>query len=300
MMEYRRRMNLFAKAIPTGGGKEVLVNRIKDEDIHFVQTHSLSMNDENLALVKTVLDGRTYGPDHSLADDTGGKRITPRLLGCLRPGVPISADIIEVCCSLFQQFDTGNCSAYRDVNSSWKFYTERKLSDFRFIVTDVAINGGARQFVEDVGLSLDRCRVYIFAEGPGRYDDSKSWTLFIIDIAASKLHWFHPHFDGSVDVPANATAYISSVTNFLSECIQLILPQPLIWPCTMYLVPGLERERGFELLENDFDSGMYVITACHYFLRDVPLVFIQDDMGLFRLKLCYDILRSCFDSVALT
>lgn len=295
----RRRFDLYAKALPVGGSKEVIINRIYEEDIHFIQTQHLALPDANQKLVADIHDHSVYRSEDVLGDDIIGKKITPSLLRHLGTGRAIPPDIIEIYCELLSNFDRSCYEAFRDVNSSGKFYTERRCSIFRYLLPDVIIADGSQRFVESFCNSWLQChRVYLFMEGPGRHGE-RSWILFVVDVSVKKLFWFHPQFHAVGDMPDVVSAFGARVSLFMLEVLQLLQPDNSVWPFVLYAVPGLSGSGGYQLLENDFDSGVYVITACNYLLRDVPPIFQEEDMRLFRQKICYDILRNAVESVAL-
>ena len=107
-----------------------------------------------------------------------------------------------------------------------------------------------------------------------------------INLETHHILYVDGRIDGRVQpVPQALAEYLILVKDLLQPLLSALDPAfTNEWQCTIY------RETYFELLNNQFDSGVYV-TALTYFLSvRVPLFFNHNSIVRLRMNLAYWIL----------
>lgn len=109
------------------------------------------------------------------------------------------------------------------------------------------------------------------------------WVLIQVNLVKYSLAYVDGRIDGRVEpVPQALTEYLNLMKDLLQPLLLTLVPAVTNeWQCTVY------RQTYFELLDNQFDSGVY-ITALTYFLSvGVPLFFDRNSIVRLRMNLAY-------------
>ena len=277
------------------GNKSELVTLLKRMDKEFLIKYLKDISPLQQWLVKTKMD-------HSvLTSEDDGRTVVSTINGfdvtkeCFRQlGVhqSLKEGVMDAVASLFQLRDDRIVDSHHSVNSNRNGYRPRKRCKYLGASFWRVLLEGTKS-IDQIQLEYfgadwnvdNYLHVYLYLSSFDA-DSVDPWVLVQINLETHHIVYVDGRIDGRVQpVPQALVQYLNLVKDLLQPLLSVLVPAfTNEWQCTVY------RETYFELLNNQFDSGVYV-TALTYFLSvRVPLFFNHNSIVRLRMNLAYWIL----------
>jgi hypothetical protein len=201
----------------------------------------------------------------------------------------LKEDIMDAIATLFQLRDDRICESHHSVNSNRHGYRPRKRSKYLGASFWKDLLEGIKSIdqikFEYFGADWNAdhyLHVYLYLNSFD-VDSVDPWVLVQVNLENRSLAYVDGRIDGRVQPVQEALAeYLHLVKDLIQPLLITLVPAVMNeWQCAVY------RQTYFELLDNQFDSGVY-ITACTYFLSvGVPLFFDRNSIVRLRMNLAY-------------
>lgn len=138
------------------------------------------------------------------------------------------------------------------------------------------------RFRDEISLSH---RIYIVDKED---QDSDCFCLVIVDFSRKKFFYLDPKFHAS-EYHQRAHDVCELLNRFLDHNLEEAVHGEGAhdWTIAMSVDGGMH----FPLLQNDFDSGMYVFIFTYFSVFESPIFFDNDDVIRMRKQLAYWILK---------
>ena len=205
----------------------------------------------------------------------------------------VKEKLMDAVASLFQLRDDRIFDSHQSVNSNrngyrlWKRSIYLGASFWGVLLEGIKSVEQLKEeyFGPDWNNSENYLNVYIYLNSFDG-DSVDPWALIQVNVVTHAITYFDGRIDGRVQpLPPALVEFLILVKDLLQPLLSALVPDfTNEWHCVVY------RETYFELLDNDFDSGVY-ITAITYFLSvGVPLFFARNSIVRLRMNLAYWIL----------
>ena len=130
-------------------------------------------------------------------------------------------------------------------------------------------------------------KIFITFKRPNsEYDD---WICLVVEISKLSTYFMDPKLSSDIELLKplvdKLKDYEKIVFDWMVSCNWI--PE-VPFPCNLYS----SNEQCFEVLQNNSDSGIYMITMIDLLSHDVPRCFRRVDTYTFRQNICYSILRN--------
>lgn len=294
---------LSRKVQPTGdsvscsGNKEDLLKRIFNWDIEVIRNISRPLSVADSAFVQKVLDYDPFAVQ--LVVEIHHIAVTRDRLSCCNEGQTMSLFIIGLFLKLFQTRDDTICGAHHEVNSSSRFFIPRKKSFFadpnilgQLLQNNETFSEAAIRYITSVDI-FNMNKLYL----PIYFFDEKRFELIVVDIQQNVIFYINPTIDDSIE----SVNWSLERRNMFSRAIMAMLRNfpaaPVLedWPCKLYsifpLAVNTER-RGFDLITDPNDCGVYLIIMLDLLCNDLPLLFHRECINNMRKSYVYYLLKA--------
>lgn len=217
----------------------------------------------------------------------GGTEVRGNSLRTFRPAEQLNLEIVNVIVQLFNARDSRIKESSDDVNSDKRGYRPYRTSVycepqiFHNLMTDPFQSALPSDLTEVF-------HVYFIIQTV--VGTRSSWALIVLDTVRKAFYYFNPTVDHSgnfdpLSVPSR-DADLMSMTYSAAEIADAL---------NRYLDRALGADRGdpwrcrpawtmvrFELNEDDFSEGLYIITIVYYLSYGLPMVFKRSDLQSLR------------------
>lgn len=247
----------------------------------------------NLRYVESVRGGTLVDADSGseVVARIGNRAVTRGVMRQLRMATPLRTEFINLVYDLYSKRDDRISLAHKDVNSEAHNYTPYKHSLFctsailSVLEGDVVVNTpNFDVFIRDNVTWNNIHRIYIFVPPPEGREDG--WTLLIVDITNNKLYYIDPTHNITDLVPHSMSTAMQQFALQLKPLLRMIRGNAEVGDLECILYP---YQFG-SAIQNDFDSGIYVILSAYCVVYDCPLTFVETDMIKMRDTIAYWIL----------
>lgn len=271
------------------GNKSALIQRIKTMDAGFLTGVFRPLVEGSQLLVDRVLAPVDL---EELLDEfvcsINQTVVTRRILHSFRPATNIQKDAMVVLLELLRKRDNRICVAHRDVNHRRSSRSTHLPSIFCQCDTLSAM----MQSPTDLAwlrnqISLDSWKAAWEIYLPIQLENGV-WNLLLIRTKDRKAFLFDPHYDISKSehrerFGVTLNSYSSMLNTIMPEISAGATPNGS-WQCEKFPFEF------YEVLENDFDSGLYVFMIMYFLAMDCPLYFEMRNMHHFRKLVVYSVL----------
>lgn len=268
---------------------------LKQKDKDFIAKYSKEISPLQQWLVKSKMEHSvlTSAEDgHIPVSSIDNFSVTKAAFQQLGVNYSLKSDLMDAVACLFQKRDSRIFESHELVNSNRHGYQRFKQS--LYLPTEFwrrLLDGAtADELKESFFLGVDwnpekYLFIYIFATS---YDSTSidPWALFRIDLSTHSINYVDGRIDGRVEVlPPQLVNFLHLVKISMQPLLQYLLPDYIgNWQCNAF------RETYFELLNNQYDSGLYTIACTYYLSHGTPLFFKHNSITRLRMTLGYWIL----------
>jgi len=205
---------------------------------------------------------------------------------------PLKDNVMDAVACLFQLRDDRISESHKSVNSNRHGYQAWQRSIYlRSSFWEALLQGiksvdqlKEEYFGHDWNVE-DYLHVYIYMNS---FDAASvdPWALVQVNLVTHKLVYLDGRIDGRTQpVPPELLAFLAMIKDVLQPLLSSLLPTfNNEWQCSVY------RETYFELLDNPYDSGVYIVALTYYLSVGVPLFFNRNSIVRLRMSLAYWIL----------
>lgn len=292
----KRKMTDSGGSIPHGSTKDELLIVLKSWDKQFITHRYRTLQTQDLQFIERLLnlqDQRIAASREVVNIAYNGVviRIIKSDLQVFKDGTDLSQKIFNAIMLLFQTRDTVMCKAHEDVNKNCAHYTKRLPSIF-FDLNFAAVNMNR---IEEVVTSEvfrlifekleDYHRIYI-----PFFSSENTFGLCIIDIALKRILYIDPRYGGSnsPEITATVECVKLKLLRLMNSCNSSIIERN--WTAMLY--PNWANIQCYEKLIDSCDSGINILVIVDMMYNDVPIVFEQVDMEIFRLAFCHYLVQN--------
>jgi hypothetical protein len=283
----------YLKNFIIAGSKLELVNFLKQRDKEFLMKYLKDVTPLQQWLVRQKMsrsiltnedDGRTIISTVKVFEVT---KDCFRQLGLNNSLKEIVMDAIA---ALFQLRDDRISDSHHSVNSNRNGYRVRKRSLYLSASFWRVLLEGTKS-VEDLkeeyffgaDWKVDEylyLYIYLNSFDAGSADP---WAMIRINLVTHRIVYVDGRIDGRIQPLPPALAHFLGLLNALLQPLLSYLFPGFTneWQCEVY------RETFFELLDNQYDSGLYVTAVTYYFSIGVPLFFDRNSIARLRMNLAY-------------
>lgn len=213
--------------------------------------------------------------------------------GCYRQlGVnnSLTGNVMDAVAALFQLRDDRISDSHQSVNRNRHGYRLWKRSIFlgpsfwRLILEgNIANNQIKDDFFFGADWNAEHYQyIYMFVNS---FDAASvdPWALIQIDLVTHKIEYLDGRINGrQLPVHAELVQFLQLVKMVLKPLLLFLIPEYTNeWHCDVH------RETYFELLDNQFDSGIYVAATTYFLSVGVPLFFERNSIVRLRMNLAY-------------
>jgi hypothetical protein len=232
------------------------------------------------------------------------------------PGHILCRDAVDYAMRVCQFQDHRVSQAHKDVNGNDNHYSPWISSHYCTSHFVNHLRTGALDLAQEL-LSIDKLtsfhRVFIpisTTQNDGLVDD---WTGCVLNVNSRQVTFIDPKYDSNSAESVQRTAdHIITLTSILNPYLAIPLtppqpplplqqhdqhlqpqepqPQPIFVPWTYDHISS--NIKLYDSNQNDFDSGIYLITIFDMISHNVPAAFSQDDVHNIRNNLAYNILNN--------
>jgi hypothetical protein len=275
------------------GSKLELVNYLKQRDKEFLMKYLKEITPLQQWLVRQKMsrsiltnedDGRTIISTVKVFEVT---KDCFRQLGLNNSLKEIVMDAIA---ALFQLRDDRISDSHHSVNSNRNGYRVRKRSLYlsasfwRVLLEGTkSVDDLKEEYFLGADWKVDEylyLYIYLNSFDAGSADP---WAMIRINLVTHRIVYVDGRIDGRIQPLSPALAHFLGLVNaLLKPLLSYLFPGfTNEWQCEVY------RETFFELLDNQYDSGLYVTAVTYYFSIGVPLFFDRNSITRLRMNLAY-------------
>ena len=198
--------------------------------------------------------------------------------------------VMDAIAALFQLRDDRISDSHHSVNSNRNGYRVRKRSLYlsasfwRVLLEGTkSVDNLKEEYFFGADWKVDEyLYLYIYLNS---FDASSAdpWAMIRINLVTHRIVYVDGRIDGRIQPLPPALAHFLGLVNALLQPLLLYLFPGFTneWQCEVY------RETFFELLDNQYDSGLYVTAVTYYFSIGVPLFFDRNSITRLRMNLAY-------------
>ena len=205
----------------------------------------------------------------------------------------LQVNVMDAVASLFQFRDNRISESHHSVNSNRNGYRSWKRSIYlgpSFWDTMLQGMKNVEQLKEEYFFGAEKTiddyiYVYIYLNN---FDaiSADPWSMIRINLLTHNIEYLDGRINGRVQplVP-EIDIFLNAVKAVLQPLLLHLIPSfTNEWQCGVY------RETYFELLDNQYDSGVYVAAITYFLSVGVPLYFDRASISRLRMNLAYWIL----------
>jgi hypothetical protein len=285
----------------SGGAKKSIVQRIKDSDLEFVKIICGKLSTENELYIDGKLNRYYATLDEHNAQHVryGITIVTNKMFRQLKVGCEMKVNMILAFMSLFKMRDEKIFESHKAVNERNANYIPFLKSIFvgpQILQELVAFPDCDDEFiVDDI---TDVHRIYIaYNERNNEINGINKWTLIVVNLISQSIYYFDPTLDNSLNNNGVRSVPIDEATvvkmNNIKSCVNIYLRKKLqnvAIDFDLMLLPNNFHHHQ----QNDFDSGVSVVTSIYFLLHECPIVLKESQMNKLRVNLAYWISTSAF------
>ena len=224
-----------------------------------------------------------------------GVSVTRRMIMQFDVGKAITVDVISVLSRLFQLRDQQISRNYQDVHSNKANITPFKRSLYLddshmdFIVENPSRTDFNELIRNDISWEVLKTVIILFklshyCENHTNKDED-DWSLLYINVIKREIILIIPNIDWifpSDEIMERANNVSQSISEVFNTFLHVMIPSFIgTWKCT--LCP--QYMQNFQCLENDYDSGIYVIMIAYFITCDCPLGFHMSESTSKNIRL---------------
>ena len=280
----------------SSGNKPELIRIIKQKDKAFLMKFLREVAPMQQYLVKTKMDRSVLvsADDAESIVCTINKdlEVTKGTFRQLGLNMSLGKSVMDTVSFLFQMRDDRIHTSYESVNSNRHGYQPWKRSKFLpvsfwdlVIVGTDAIDLIARFFSEPEWKTTSYRFIYfhVYSYNPAAVD---RWAIARIDFDLHTVEYFDGRVDGRPNLkPPELTNFLDALKTVLRPILVSLCPEYMEeWVCSAY------TETYFELLDNNYDSGVYTTAITYFLCQTMPLYFDRISIQRLRMSLAYWIL----------
>ena len=245
----------------------------------------LTSEDDGLSVVSKIVVSRSE-------DDSLTFEVNKQCFRQLGVHEPMKENVIDAVVALFQLRDDRIFESHTSVNSNrhgyrpWQRSIYLRASFWEALIQGIKSLDQLREEYFGQDWIVDNyLHIYIYVNS---FDAASvdPWALLQVNLVTHNIVYFDGRNNGRAEpVPPGLMTFLTMVRDILQPLLSTLVPAfNLQWQCTSF------RQTYFELLDNNYDSGVY-ITAITYFLSvGVPLYFDRNSIARLRMNLAYWIL----------
>jgi hypothetical protein len=276
------------------GTKPTFIKKIKDFDIGFVTTVFKSLSPVNERFTKNKL--RTTNHSSLIANtevisNINNMAVTKDSIMCLNIAQPLTKDLIDVALELFRKHNLRVCNSHHEVNSGQHRYERYKPSifcspDLFNSLKNDPTSTAIPQYLENVDWNASQ-RIYIPILLSNQIQaTSDEWYLLIVDITEKKIYYVNPRFNMRMALDQFNTEKMHEFQIIINPFLtNFVTTHAGNWNIDVL------NHTYYEVLQNNFDAGIYILNIIYFDLQQCPIYFDEQDIPKFRLQYCYWILN---------
>jgi hypothetical protein len=294
----RQRVDSNGLISSTSGTKGKLISKLQQGDLAFISNYfkkiiSCDMYYIQRELTRYITSFEELDAEVSSFEFLGvTTALTRRQFRQLNVGCSLGPEIIDYFMRFYSFVDNDYFESHRDVNQGSNDYIPYEKSYFvssQFLLAMEQSNGGPcdneMQMISSRKLFIPFNLRDIFEHG------RDLWCLLIVDFN-SKIVFL---LDSKNEISGVFVAFTNRVLTIFRTWFSGIITRGglpgdynlLAWKCTT--LP--QSTQMFDVLECAPDSGVFILIATQFIMHFTPLTFTQDNMNVFRIVLCDQILR---------
>lgn len=277
------------------GNKPELISILKQKDKEFLIKYLKDILPLQQWLVKSKM-GRsvlTSADDAQLVVcNIKNLEVTKECYRQLGVNNSLKEDVMDAVAALFQLRDDRISDSHHSVNSN--------KNNYRLWLRTKYLSASFWRVLLEGAKSIDEVKVeYFFGENwkveeyryiviylncfdPNAVDP---WAMLRVDLVTHSIEYIDGRIDGRQPVIPALNVFLYLVKDLLQPLLLSLVPGFVNdWQC------GVFCHTYFELLENQYDSGIYVTAVTYFLSRGVPLFFDRTSVTRLRMNLAYWIL----------
>lgn len=246
----------------------------------------LTSEDDGLSEVSTIkLSKGEDGEDISIV-------VNKQCFRQLGVNQPLGENVIDAVACLFQLRDDRICESHKSVNSNKQNYQPFQRSKYvRASFWEALLQGmksvdqlKEEYFGQDWNVE-NYLHVYIYVTSFDAHSVDP-WALLQVNLVTHKIGYLDGRINGRAQpVPPELMEFLTMIRNVFQPLLSTLVPAFLNeWQCSVY------RETYFELLDNQYDSGVYIAAFTYFLSVEVPLYFNHNSIVRLRMSFAYWIL----------
>lgn len=202
----------------------------------------------------------------------------------------LKENVMDAVAALFQLRDDRISDSHQSVNSN--------RNNYRVWLRTRYLGSSFWRVLLEGAKSIDELKVeYFFGENwkaeeyryvflyLNSFDPSSvdPWAIIRVDLVTHSIEYLDGRVDGRAPVhPPGLNVFLHLVKDLLQPLLTTLVPGFINdWQC------GVFRETYFQLLDNQYDSGIYATAITYFLSRGVPLFFDQNSITRLRMTIAY-------------
>jgi hypothetical protein len=277
----RRRVKRNGEAISSTGAKAALISRLKSDDIQFVTTFHRELSAEYNTIVDLNLN-KTCGDDNArraILSSALGYDLTQDDYYCFGNAQSMSPSVMNFILALYQKRDHEIVRVYPEMNINQLTRAPYIYIPSKFF--DASAMDRISSFNDDTGenLQVNFAEVeHVYIPVPCNHN---KWEGLIVAVKSKKIYYICPEADRDNDYKrARVVEFSQLINNWICKSGYSDNPN-----FNAIVVDG-----PYERLQNDFDSGYYVLALFDFIYHNSCPYFQESDIVNYRRILAYSAL----------
>jgi hypothetical protein len=219
-----------------------------------------------------------------------GYSVTKAMIRQLQLESPLEEDLMVAVFKLFKKRDNRISNAHAAVNQMSNGYEPYKKSMFspqqcfaNIVWNNISAHEVLRDFFDDHQLDLNVINKLYFIDKAT--DSTTAWVLYIVDIEEKRVLYLDPRRHFAAPISEEIQALLNHIKPIFSAFLHILIPAYAgDWQYE------LMREYYFLPLQNEVDSGLYIVATVYFLCNYVPVSFGAASITQLRMSLAYWIL----------